>query len=407
MKLNLLLKYCFVITISISAASCINEEEVFVARDIERVELIYIASDNNLDEFTRGVAEKIRSGWQYTGNRTLIYFDSRYAPPKLLSIHGDCPVYPEPYIAVVETYEEEHSANAEVMGRVMRRVRELYPAESYGLIFSSHSSGWLPEGTYTNPFSSRSIGHDGNGGSMSDGRSEMNLDEFANAIPDGEFDYIIFETCLMAGVEVAYELRNKAKYIVASSAEILGDGFNFIYPTAHRLLMETNIPLEVALKEFNATYMNHMKSFSGIGASATMGIIKTEKLEELAMVVADVFQTNSSEITNIEYLQHFDRHAREDNVHPQRLRYPRFFDFEETLEQIAQPQQMASVRELLKEIVIWKDATSTMFGGEGSSYDGFNVDRHSGMTIYIPQDAYLKLNESYKTTEWYKATRGE
>ena len=398
MKLNTLLKYFLTITVIASSVSCIDEkEDVFVARDLQRVELIYIAGDNNLDSYLRGVAERIRGGWLYTGNRTLIYFDSNYAPPKLLSIRGGCPVYPNPFIEEVEVYEEENSANAEVMGRVIRRVRELYPAKSYGLIFSSHSSGWLPEGTLNDPGRSRSIGHDGNGGSMSDGRSEMNLDEFASAIPDGEFDYIVFETCLMAGVEVAYELRNKAKYIVASSAELLADGFNGIYPTAHNLLMETKIPLEQALTEFNTTYMSHINK-STRSNWATMGIIKTERLDEMAAAVADVFQNESTEISDVWSLQHFDRPA----IHGQR--YPRFFDFEQTLEQIAQPEQMDIIKELLKEIVIWKDATPTMFGGYTG---GFEVERHSGMTIYIPQDIYMKLNESYKTTQWYRATRGE
>lgn len=34
------------------------------------------------------------------------------------------------------------------------------------------------------------------------------------ALPDHLFEFIIFEACNMAGIEVAYELRNKAAYIM-------------------------------------------------------------------------------------------------------------------------------------------------------------------------------------------------
>ena len=47
----------------------------------------------------------------------------------------------------------------------------------------------------------------------------MEITDFAMALPDHLFEFIIFEACNMAGIEVAYELRNKAAYIMASSAQ--------------------------------------------------------------------------------------------------------------------------------------------------------------------------------------------
>ena len=40
-------------------------------------------------------------------------------------------------------------------------------------------------------------------------------------------DYIIFDACLMGGIEVAYELRNVADKIGFSQAEILAHGFPY------------------------------------------------------------------------------------------------------------------------------------------------------------------------------------
>lgn len=70
----------------------------------------------------------------------------------------------------------------------------------------------------------RSLGWDDGVGEDAPGsmpHAEMELEEFAAAIPDGQLDFIVFEACLMAGVEVAYVLRGKTDYILSSAAEIV------------------------------------------------------------------------------------------------------------------------------------------------------------------------------------------
>lgn len=39
------------------------------------------------------------------------------------------------------------------------------------------------------------------------------------------------------------------------------------------------------------------------------------------------------------------------------------------------------------------------------SYNGFDITHHSGLTVYMPRPELERLNESYRTTEWYRATR--
>lgn len=84
---------------------------------------------------------------------------------------------------------------------------------SYGFIVFSHASGWLPQGTLTSPLSI-----------IMDKKQEMELSDFAQAIPDKTFNYIIFEAYFMSRIEVAYELKKKSDYILASLAEILSPG---------------------------------------------------------------------------------------------------------------------------------------------------------------------------------------
>lgn len=162
------------------------------------------------------------------------------------------------------------SASAETFGRVLQEVADAYPADSYGLIFFSHASGWLPAGTLQKPQTpqnrSRSIGVDDGGM----GRSEMDMADFADAIPGGMFDFIVFETCLTAGAEVAYQLRGKTDFMLASSAEIVSPGFTPVYPLALRLLCDTSVETRTALEAFGGpTWITLRQTTPGHAVPAT------------------------------------------------------------------------------------------------------------------------------------------
>ena len=52
------------------------------------------------------------------------------------------------------------------------------------------------------------------------------------------FDYILFDACLMSQVEVAYELRNAADYLILSPAEVMSAGFPYFKMTKHLLSVD-------------------------------------------------------------------------------------------------------------------------------------------------------------------------
>ena len=126
--------------------SCINEEYAGPDPDLPtRTIIVYLGGDNNLSEETGRKIEALRQGWTYTGNKCLIYQDSRDGA-RLLRLRGGCRTTPTPYVETVREYGAENSASAETFARVLREVAAEYPADSYGLIFFSHASGWLPAG---------------------------------------------------------------------------------------------------------------------------------------------------------------------------------------------------------------------------------------------------------------------
>jgi hypothetical protein len=114
---------------------------------------------------------------------------------------------------MIKTYSEFNSANPTNMNRLLREITGMYPSESYGLILWSHGTSWLPAGVQLKFF-------------VADGNRQMNIPDLAEALPV-HFDFILFDACLMGAVEVAYELRNKTDYIIASSTETIDTGFPY------------------------------------------------------------------------------------------------------------------------------------------------------------------------------------
>lgn len=397
-----MLKLRYILAVVLSAvlfSSCINEEYEGPDPDLPaRTILVWLGGDNNLSDETGRKIEALRQGWTYTGNKCLIYQDSRDGA-RLLRLRGGCRTTPTPYVEIVREYGAENSASPATFARVLREVADEYPADSYGLIFFSHASGWLPAGTLQNPQKlrkhSRSIGVDDGG----TGRAEMEIAEFAAAIPDGMFDFIVFETCLTAGVEVAYELRGKSDYMLASAAEIVSPGFTPVYPSALRLLCNTAVETRTALEAFGHAWMNYVATnYTGARRSATLSLIDIDETSPLAARTQAALRTRSAEAPDLSRLQHFDRPG----SYGDSPALPRFFDLDEWLEKMAAPDEYEAFRAQLERTVVWKAATETFMAGQ----NGFTVRRHSGLTTYVEQDAFPDLNQAYRRLSWSGAVYG-
>jgi hypothetical protein len=168
----------------------------------------------------------------------------------------------------------------------------LFSAVEYGLVLWSHGTGWLPEGVFdtfkNTDFSKlRSFGLDN--------KKEMNLIELKHAIPV-RFEFIMFDACLMGGIEVAYQLRDKAKYIIASPTETLVAGFP--YTEFIPLLFSETIDYREIVKIFTDYYENQTKDYL---KSATLTAINTSSLEKLANFICQSFDEKTIIISGKSY----------------------------------------------------------------------------------------------------------
>lgn len=336
-----------------------------------RTLLVYLAGDNNLSYETDEKIESMVKGWSGEGGNLIIYQDKSNTVPQLLEVYRDNGVN---YTQVIQTYEEENSADPTVLARIVGEVVRLYPADSYGLIFFSHASGWLPSATLTAP---RSMGMDGD--------TEMELLDFAEALPGHVFDFIILETCFSAGIELAYELRDKTDYILGSSAEIVSPGFREIYAR----YMDYLFKQEADLTGFARKAFEWVSAQSGVFQSGTLSLIRTASLPVLAdWLSVHIQDLDISE--QVDDIQHFDRYS-----------YRLFFDMEDYYSRLVKESDRETLSGLIGDCIVYKAATPYFM--YSSSYQGFVIDQHSGFTTYILQDEFPYLNEQYQEMSWYKA----
>ena len=337
---------------------------------IKQVLLVYLGGDNNLSDETNLKLEALSQGWQSDPeSRILVYQDTKDISPRLLEITGNGS------FITLQQYGEENSADKNVFHRVIIEAKALYQQARFNLLVFSHASGWLPAGSLSSPKSSQQIKS-----ILADGEDEMELAEFALAIPDKAFHTIIFEACFMTGIEVVYQLKDKANYILASSTEILSPGFTYIYPQEVSKLVDSNN------EQFMQAAFNYFDQQSGDMRSASFSLIKTESLGTLA----DYIQQNcdfTKEVTLSE-IQHFDRYS-----------YRLFFDFEDYYARLMPEDKREGLLRLIDNVVVSKLATETFMLG----YNGFTINKHSGLTTYIMQEEFENLDDNYKYMDWYKA----
>lgn len=276
--------------------------------------------------------------------------------------------------------------DAEVMREGLEYIAEKFPSEHYGMVLSSHGSGWLPDGYYR----SGKMSSDGSGVQTfsfgeevvySSGKKsyyEMDITDLRDAIPM-HLDYMIFDSCLMGGIEVAYEFKDKTYSIGFSVAEVLSSGFEY-KKMVSRLLGEGEPNPEAVCHDYYEKYED---------SSATVTFLYTSGLEDIANVCKTLFSKYRSEMQNI----------RSYNVQPYfRLSSKHFFyDLLDILDNSGISQEdRTALTKALDGCISYKAATDYFLS--------LKIERFCGFSMYLPAAGNAELNNFYKSYSWNKAT---
>jgi len=256
-------------------------------------------------------------------------------------------------------------SNADLIGEVAFLVQKLAPAQSYGIILWSHGTSWYP-GTEWTP-NTKAFGDD-NG-------KNIDISALARAIPKN-YEYIFFDACNMASLEVIYQFKDNCRFFVASPSEVISTGFPYRLITDD--LVEGNLNV-VAIKYFEYYY-----GFMGLMQSATVSVIKTQELGLLANIFAEILNQTA-----------YDTILERDEV--QRMDFtPDFpiatFDFGSYLKHNFNAIDCAALVDQLEKVVILKRNTPYFFGNK--------ITEFSGITCYVPILGQDDINGYYSKLNW-------
>ena len=218
------------LSVSVMFTSCNNDDESVNEDYIPegRTILAYIWGDITgeggieLSDCQLDYINKMEAGWDdsYAGS-LYVYLDPspnfvQFSTPVLLKItHDETPAIVS---EIVKEYEPiETHGDIERYPEVQNDVRSIAPAKGYGLMLFGHGSGILPFGN-NDDVADKVRGMGG------DVKKYLENREIANLTLSG-YEFVIMHACMMASVEVAYELRHKTKFFVASEVSLSSVGW--------------------------------------------------------------------------------------------------------------------------------------------------------------------------------------
>ena len=338
--------------------SACQEDEV-LENPVIRTVIVYMAADNDLSNDALENLKQMKQGFSEKGVNLIVFIDQWDENPRLLEIHPGKET-------IVKSYPEVNSADPDVLRTIIQEAIDLYPAPEYGLILWSHGSSWMSANSGL-----RSFGNDSG--------VRMNIPDLANSLPV-KFNFILFDVCLMGAVEVAYELKDKANYIIASSTETLYEGFPYdeIIPE----LIQPTIDFNAVAQSYFDYYNTQLYAYQ----SATVSVVETRYLLELAYCLNRLFENNAV------HLQSFDRESvqRLDVYEEQYV-----FDLLDFVDKIFPDANKDDFIAQLNKVVLYKNHTPQFI----MLYD---INIYCGLSCYIPHPGRNDLNAYYTTLKWYR-----
>ncbi|MFO1053995.1 MAG: clostripain-related cysteine peptidase [Planctomycetota bacterium] len=241
---------------------------------------IYLGGDSNLESSALADLEEMRKGLPEKGVEVIVLLDrfhdaddkpEDWSDTRILRVRPLGVGEPE----VLATPGELDTSDPAVLGGFVAGVFKRYPAPHRAVFVWDHGGGW--RGVVQDQ--DRNGHGDGSPISLKGVRQALDTASIESSILHG-FDLIAFDACLMAHLEVAVEMTDLAKVMVASQANEAGNGY----------------PYDLLLKRFASTTdaaaiaRGIVEDFGAVAAennlsSATLSAIDLAKVGDVAAAV--------------------------------------------------------------------------------------------------------------------------
>lgn len=374
-----------------------NNNDIIETDTARCLTLVYIMAENSLNDFAYADIKEMESA------ASLIPEDCR-----MVAFVDDCRMpricrfYDDNGVATCDTVykftDDFCSSDSSNLRLVLNKVLDMYPAKSMNLVMWSHGSGWI-RGTKAKAPMLRSIGVDNGQNSYSNSSTDViEIEELAAVINSLPIDVqmLMFDACFMQTAETAYALRNSAEWIVASPAEIPGNG------APYHLLMEPFFSMQFNVEDVINAYLSAYRNNS---AGVLLSAVRCDAMQKLAdctkNIIPDYFYFGSEQLNNALFSYLPGGYC--SYTVPV---YPDYLDMNALMKSRLSNQDYDEWSRALAETVPYSVASNSWYSALHCCF--FSVDRtvYSGISMFVPMDEdwYSTYNESFKTTEWYKAS---
>lgn len=242
--------------------------------------LVYISAQNSLMGNESNDIVEMLAGKSGMGEHDhLVVFVDNNNKSKIYEITYDTKAITPYNLTPVYEYDENlNSATPLVFDRVLDYFFNHYKAKDYGLVLWSHGSGWI--NASSNAQQRRSFAVD-----TSNGTTRMLITDMADVLRKyPKFEYILFDACFMQTIEVAYEFRDAAKYIIGSPAEIPSAGAPYKQIMPALFLHDSEHKIAKDIVEAYGSYYNSM-----MDRGMVLSAIKTSEFDGFVDVMAEMF----------------------------------------------------------------------------------------------------------------------
>ena len=385
----------------------------------ERTVLIYMSGENNLTQdyqypgesfLADDLEEVIEGSYKVNSKQHLICFVDSVGTNN------------KPYIIEVSNgktkevyrYESDFYASDPAKFReVLQYTIDNYPAKEYGLVLWGHASGWIVHNdTVPSVLKTREAtrGYGKDEGWDTNGSSKwMNITQMAQALETiPKLKFILADCCNFMCVEVGYELRNCAEYLIGSPAEIPGEGAPY-----HLMIEKLFSTSPTFYKEICNCYYDYFldaytqpdySDWNLEGYSVPLSVFRLDQMENLADATKQLMQKfmpkypEQLDLTNLPYYLYNDRRVIYD-VKTVFKKYAPESDYNKWLDvfNTAVPYQAVSQR--------WMSIFDTI----RNDFYTFPQDTESWGTVsmFFPQtyynSCYFDYNKRIRKLQWYNA----
>lgn len=368
--------------------ACESPEEPIKRESGDMTVLVYaVVADLNISADKREILN-CAPQLDLDNNNVLIYEVRRTGSPILLKLRktGSVCAYD-----TIKIYDRDlYSTDPRRISAVISDTETMAPADNYGIFFWSHATGWTPSFSTHGDSGANSLPMLFSFGSDKDINRDPNytdstdIDELADAIPNGMFRFIWFDACYMAGIEVCYQLRDKCDFLIAPPTEDPGNGIPYNLCLPYLLRKEPDVV--TAAEKFFEYYESGKDDGWNV---ATIAVCKMSEIE----AVAD-----------------YCRSAYADAVTPSpvgmqiyhRGKNGPFYDFGQYTSRMASSNPLApdlnDFKRAMSKFVIYKAATASDFAGRP-----IDQDNYSGLSceLYNPANRD-NATEYYRSLDWFK-----